>query len=164
MIPVEEFIREYLSIDAYQPSGLVWINHPSKYHATRLKGKPAGAINNGRYYRTSVKGRLTLNHRIVWFLHSGYWPDGVIDHIDGNTTNNNPNNLRDVTHSENSHNNSGRGYYFHKPSNKWLAQIRLNGKTTSLGYFSTKEEARGAYLLAKQTFHPTAPARCFHPK
>lgn len=157
----DEFIHNYLCIDRLADGGLCWLGHPSKYQSPRVQGKAAGAVNNRGYYRTSIRGRLFLNHRIVWFIHNGKWPEGYIDHIDGDTANNNIENMRDVTPGQNSHNNLGKGYYFHKPSGKWLAQIRVDGKTKSLGYFLTVEDARSAYLKAKEMLHPTAPGRCF---
>lgn len=45
--------------------------------------------------------------------------------------------------------NKALGYCFIKSRNKFLAQIRLNGKRKFLGYFNTKEEASEAYLKAK---------------
>lgn len=43
-----------------------------------------------------------LVHRIVWELHNGPIPEGlVIDHIDGNTSNNRLNNLRCISSKDN---------------------------------------------------------------
>jgi len=72
-----------------------------------------------------------------------------IDHIDNNRTNNNVNNLRWVTKSENgmnrlmrSDNTSGfKGVYFDKSRNKWQAEIMINGKKIHIGRFYTKEDA-----------------------
>jgi hypothetical protein len=79
----------------------------------------------------------------------------IIDHIDNNRTNNNVSNLRFVTKSENgmnrlmsSNNTSGiKGVCFHKPSNKWTAQIQLNGKKIHIGYYDTNEDASEARKL-----------------
>ena len=38
-----------------------------------------------------------------------------------------------------------KGVYFNKSSNKWTAQIRINGKSKHLGYFKTELEAHKAY-------------------
>ncbi|WP_076738056.1 HNH endonuclease signature motif containing protein, partial [Cronobacter sakazakii] len=108
-----------------------------------------------------VQGKNLYNHRIVYFLHHGHWPVGEVDHIDGNPGNNHPDNLRDVTHSENQQNIPARGYYWHKPARRWQARIKVNGKLHSLGLYPTEAEARAAYLNAKAQLHPTAPARCY---
>jgi len=78
-----------------------------------------------------------------------------VDHIDNNRTNNNVNNLRWVTKSENSmnaslssNNTSGiKGISFHKASNKWQAIIQLNGKNKHIGLYNTKEDAIEARKL-----------------
>jgi hypothetical protein len=72
-----------------------------------------------------------------------------IDHINNDKLNNNVNNLRWASYSENSQNRSMRkdntsgikGIYFKKQLNKWCAQIKLNGKNKNLGYFESKEDA-----------------------
>ncbi|RZK41018.1 MAG: AP2 domain-containing protein, partial [Hymenobacter sp.] len=42
------------------------------------------------------------------------------------------------------------GTTFEKNRGRWKAQGRLNGKTKSLGYFDTQEEAYAAVVKAKQ--------------
>lgn len=72
-----------------------------------------------------------------------------IDHIDHNRTNNRADNLQWVDPKENarkrlmmSNNTSGiTGVYFNKPTGKWMAYIRKEGKMTYLGLFDSKEEA-----------------------
>jgi hypothetical protein len=81
-----------------------------------------------------------------------------VDHIDGNKLNNNINNLRWVSASENQHNRkTAKGYYRNKQHNKWQAQININKKIHFLGFYDTAEEARQAYLDAKKIHHPTSP-------
>ena len=41
-----------------------------------------------------------------------------------------------------------KGVYFHKASNKWQSQIRINGKRKHLGCFKTELEAHNAYQNA----------------
>ena len=75
-----------------------------------------------------------------------------VDHIDNNPSNNNLTNLRWATLTENQmnrkisiDNTSGtKGVYFHKPNNKWYAQIIIHGKKTYLGCFETIESAAAA--------------------
>ena len=42
-----------------------------------------------------------------------------------------------------------KGYTFNKNKKKWQAQIRLNGKKKTLGYFDNETDAHKAYLRAK---------------
>jgi hypothetical protein len=95
-----------------------------------------------------------LSHRLAWYLHYGHLPVNSIDHIDGNRSNNKIDNLRDVTHQQNHWNRTtAKGYYFNKTLNKFYAQICINREVKHLGYFHTKQEARNAYLKAKETYH-----------
>ena len=43
-------------------------------------------------------------HRVIWALHYGKFPNGVIDHIDGDSSNNRLDNLRSVSQSKNNTN------------------------------------------------------------
>ena len=46
-----------------------------------------------------------------------------------------------------------KGYYFNKPSKKWLAHIKINKKQIHLGLFDTPGEASEAYQKAKLIYH-----------
>ena len=90
------------------------------------------------------------------------------DHEDRNELNNRKYNLRSCTHQENcrnkgirSDNKSGiTGVYFSKETNKWRAQIRINGKNTMLYYGNSKEDAIKARLKAeKEYFGKFAPQK-----
>ena len=103
------------------------------------------------------KRKLYYAHRIIYSLYNPDWdlhnPKLFIDHIDGNTQNNNISNLRNVTNQENGFNRDVKGYCFHKETEKYKARIGLNGKDIHLGYFDTEEEAHQAYLNAKKIYH-----------
>ena len=79
-----------------------------------------------------------------------------VDHIDGDKTNNHYENLRPATHAENNRNRSKRAnatskYYgvcFHKKSNKWNAQIQIEGIRKNLGFFTDEKEAAAAFNAA----------------
>ena len=72
-----------------------------------------------------------------------------VDHVDHDRKNNHLLNLRWATHTENaqnalikSTNTSGViGVCWYKPTSKWYAQIRINGKNKNLGYFVNKDDA-----------------------
>lgn len=93
-------------------------------------------------------------HRVIYFLYTGVWPLGVVDHINGDWLDNRPENLRDVTQSENTksyapaHKDSSsrfRGVHWFKRDSRWQAQIMCNGKRYHIGYFNTEEEAALAW-------------------
>jgi hypothetical protein len=72
----------------------------------------------------------------------------LVDHIDRNKLNNNLENLRWVTKSQNCRNIDCKGYYWHKRDQKYRAQYSLNKKIHHVGNYKTEEEARAAYLNA----------------
>lgn len=82
----------------------------------RRKGKVAGSpieSNGGYRYLSLGKGGKVFSamaHRIIWGLAYGEFApeDKVIDHIDGDPDNNRLENLRVVTHKENSRNKGRR--------------------------------------------------------
>jgi hypothetical protein len=77
-------------------------------------------------------------------------PDNLplIDHIDRDRQNNNLENLRWVTRSQNMRNKDCKGYHWYKRMKKWKAEYCLNGKIHHIGYYKTEQEAREAYLNA----------------
>jgi len=94
-----------------------------------------------------------LGHHFAW-----YWVNkecvNCLDHINGIKTDNCISNLRSVTHQQNHMNRTtAKGYHWHKSKNKWKASIKLNGKTIHLGLFNTEEDARAAYITAKEKYH-----------
>ena len=116
------------------------------------KKHSSGYIECRVYYAN--KPFLIQGHRLVWFLHYGALPINSIDHIDGNRTNNKIDNLRDVTHQQNMWNRTNaKGYAFDKYKKKFCAHIGINRKKKHLGFFNTEQEARNAYLKAKEIYH-----------
>jgi hypothetical protein len=115
----------------------------------------------GRNHYGYIKIALYLNkkqynlraHQFAW-----YWVNkecvNEIDHINGIRNDNRIENLRSVTRNQNQWNRlTVKGYYFNKVKNKWISRIKLNGKKIYLGSYNTEEEARNAYLAAKQIYH-----------
>ena len=92
-------LNERFEIDPSCRSGLRWKINPSGPWA--CKGDPTGGLNSGGYYQTKVNGTLYYNHRLVWKMTTGNDPVNVIDHIDGDTSNNAFSNLQDITQAQN---------------------------------------------------------------
>jgi hypothetical protein len=107
--------------------------------------------NTGYCRRTDNKNKKTiLMHRVIM----NPPPNMEIDHINGNRQDNRRCNLRIVTKQQNAFNRPRvKGYSWHKSSNKWQAYICLNGKLQYLGSYSNEQEARDAYLAAKEKHH-----------
>lgn len=129
------------------------------YHrrwTTRFAGKEAGTVCKRDGYRVvclSHNGlaKLLRAHRVIWALHHQGLPCPTldIDHINGVRADNHVGNLRLVAHLDNlrnakmrSDNTTGiNGVSWHKAKGKWMAHIRIEGKSKHLGYFDDIEEA-----------------------
>lgn len=150
-----EYLRTRLSYDP-ETGELRW----KQLRYSSLIGKSAGWLMASGYQRIDLKSRNFYVHRVAWALHYGVWPDGPIDHIDGNRSNNQIDNLRLVTPSQHSMNRSvqknnklgAKGVCFHKPTKKYTAQIHVNRTKKHLGLFNTIEEAKAAYDAAAEKF------------
>lgn len=147
-------LSDYLEINNRSQSGLVWKKSPgAKINA----GDPAfTTVTRSGYYAGKFCGARLSAHVVVFFLHNGFLPKGEVDHIDGDRTNNDPKNLRDVSRSVNAQNRKkAKGYSFHKRINKYIATINEpgTGKRLHLGYFENEIDARNAYLTAKRSLH-----------
>jgi hypothetical protein len=94
----EEILKDYdydaaLFMFFFKPSG-------------RSRRKRAGQMAQG-YIRLSVAGKSWAVHRLIWKLHTGRDPVGLIDHINGVRYDNRIENLRDVSAQANNLNKHG---------------------------------------------------------
>jgi hypothetical protein len=120
--------------------------------------KKVGSLNQNRYITIGYKNKYLLAHRLVFLLHHGYIPD-VVDHIDGNPSHNNINNLRAATKSTNAMNRSARSdsktgiknVYPYKKG--WAVNINVNKKRTHIGYFKDIELAELVAMEARDLYH-----------
>lgn len=85
----------------------------------------------------------------------------LIDHIDGNTLNNQKSNLRYCSYAENARNQRKRlgtssrykGIYWVTKRSKWHCRIMINYKYICIGYFDCEKEAAQAYNKAAIIYH-----------
>ena len=111
-----------------------------------VRGYPAVSMSNAH-----TKRRTRYVHDLVAAAFIGPRPEGHdIDHLDRDRANNSPDNLRYVSRSANLHNGGAKGFGYCKVTGKWDARISRNNKKVHLGRFDTPEEARAAYVAAKQ--------------
>lgn len=66
-------------------------------------GDPAGC-NSWGYRVIRIDGRLYGAHRLVWLYVHGRWPDAMIDHVNGDRSDNRIENLREANSVQNAHN------------------------------------------------------------
>lgn len=118
-----------------------------------IRGTQAGSLSGGGYRAVRFDGRTYKVHRLAWLIVTGCWPNGQIDHIDCNPSNNRWENLREATHQQNTANakirrDNSSGFKGVKPL-KGKFQARLgNGGCVHIGTFDTAEEASRAYQEA----------------
>jgi hypothetical protein len=111
--------------------------------------RPALNTPDKRGYRTGhLLSKPVKAHRIIWAMVHGEWPQGDIDHIDGDAANNRIENLREVTHAINGrnmrlkkNNQSGACGVTQRPSGRWVAKLQVDGRQITVGTFDTMSEA-----------------------
>ena len=155
MIKQEPSQPRLLELFDYASGRLFWRKPPHKRSHLRA-GDRAGTTDTSGYRRIRIKGKLFLEHRLIWIYHNGPIPDGLlIDHIDGDVSNNRIENLQPLSQRDNTV--KGRlvtakksklpvGVYLECRTRvpTYLAKVRHNGKRECLGTFHTPEEAFAA--------------------
>lgn len=127
---------------------------------TRFAGKAAGTLDKSTgYLCLRIFDRKVWAHRAAFALASGEWPE-VIDHLNGNKSDNRFANLASGSQAQNmknlrryERNKSGAtGVTWDKERGKWFASIKANGKTKSLGRFARFDDAVAARKAAEEEF------------
>ena len=127
----------------------------------RRVGDRAGNVRSDGYTTISVDGVQYLAHRLAWLVCHGSWPDGDIDHINGDAADNRIANIRVATPSQNlanskrsRRNRSGhKGVHYDSHYRRWYATMRLKGKYVFVGSYLSKEDAVAARSKAGRDLH-----------
>lgn len=151
-LPSQERLKELLDYDP--ETGLFyWKVKPS---VLVRAGSKAGYTRKDNYVAIKVDKQLFLAHRLAWKYVHGTDPVNVVDHKNGDPSDNRISNLQHVTQRQNTENNHlAKGVSWHSDKQKWYARIYVNGVQKFLGYFDCPLIARLAYLDAKDKYHPT---------
>ena len=121
----------------------------------RHPGDMAGTKDPHGYTLVSVNGQRYLAHRIIFYMLTGQWPE-IVDHINGDPTDNRIENLRASSHRLNKANSKIRtdnalGIKGVSPMSNGTFKAICDGKY--LGLFKTIEDAHAAYKrIAKEAF------------
>jgi hypothetical protein len=117
-----------------------------------FSGTKAGSPSHG-YLTIMVDGKNYRCHRLAWLYVYGEFPNGHLDHINREKTDNRISNLRVASKKQNAentgiqaNNKSGhRGVFWNSQKSKWHARIKHHGKTLHLGFFDDPLNASNAY-------------------
>jgi hypothetical protein len=150
---MNEELYKYMStqVEYDSDTGLFYWNSPRANNKIQA-GDVAGSLHPTGYVKLSFahegRTRSISAHRLAYYMSYGKLPK-VIDHANGNGSDNRIENLREATHQQNRMNARVRidnaskvtGVYYRKDCDKWRAEICKDGNRTHLGFFKTKEEA-----------------------
>lgn len=119
----------------------------------RLKsnGLFVSTLTSRGYRQVYLEARQYLLHRLIFFWHHGYFPK-IVDHIDGDISNNRIENLQGCNQKVNiakaklfNTNKTGfKGVHFNKAANKYESYYWENYKKIYCGLYATAEEAYNA--------------------
>jgi hypothetical protein len=146
-------VNEHLS---YNPeTGLfIWRTKRGRKSANSV----AGSVGDRGYILINAFGKRMYAHRLAVLAMTGEFPPDVVDHINGDKSDNRWGNLRSCTQSVNMENrqghqrNSKTSLLGSSPHvcGKFMAQITRNGTHRYLGLYKTAAEAHSAYLAASK--------------
>lgn len=125
-----------------------------KWHFNKKNKRGNGYAQRSKHVKLGVNSYSTK----TIYLHGEILrTDEEVDHINGNTLDCRKSNLRPANRTQQMQNTRSRsgsssgyvGVHIHKLTGKWRAQIRIGGKTKSLGLFQSEElayQARMSYI------------------
>lgn len=140
-------LRELLYYESTS-GNFLWVAKSSPKSNYIKIGDIAGSRDNG-CIRIKVHKKSYLAHRLVWLYVYGKFPEKLLDHVDGNRSNNKVDNLREATSAQNTlnqrlrvSNTSGfKGVSKQGEVDKWRAYCSVNGEIIYLWLYDTPEEA-----------------------
>ena len=149
--------EQLLHIFEYKDGQLYWKNPIAKNVKV---GSLAGHINKKSYCKIIIDGKSFFAHRLIFTMHTGLSPE-MVDHIDRNPLNNNIDNLRAATRSQNVVNSvlrkdssSGvKGVSWHKRQKKWNVRIQVGKTRMHVGSFDDFELAELVSAMAREKYH-----------
>lgn len=167
-LPPPEALRGLLLYDP-ESGKLFWKERPRRMFNSnracstwnaRFSGKEAFTTKTKGYLNGRVNGLGVQAHRVAWAIYFKEHPTKLIDHINGNKSDNRISNLRSATKSINAkntklntNNTSGvPGVWWSTKRKRWLAELKTNYVKIHLGAFETFDEAAAARLKANPIY------------
>lgn len=147
--------KELLRLLSYSGETGIFIWLQDRNFGQFQAGSRAGHRCNSLNYRAvKIFGRTYKEHRLAWFYIHGEWPPEMVDHVDGDPTNNKIANLRLATRKQNAANRKVDRKHsvglkgVSRSGNRFYAKIYFEEKLRALGGYATAEEAHAAYCMA----------------
>lgn len=148
-------VIDLVEYDETSPSCLRW-KQDVKSIGPRKPGAAVGNKTNNGCYQCKLNGANYLAHRIVMVLH-GCDVDGMlVDHINGDPSDNRISNLRLCTDAENSRNRKVQynntsgvpGVHYNASKRIWVAQVKIGAKNKERSFSVGKHGYYFAKILA----------------
>ena len=160
------------SPDSFRQEGKRPASDAAKTWNAQYAGKRVDHVDPSTgYIRAAVLGSRLYAHRIAWAMHYGEHPLNLVDHTNGDKTDNRISNLRAATRADNQHNRKAVpkvngnptsspycGVYLNRRSNRWIARIRAyepdkGSVQHGLGTYGCQTAAALAYDAAARRLH-----------
>lgn len=148
-----DYLHDYFE---YRDDGtLVW----KVDRRLKTKGKEAGARRPDGYVCIRLGKQRWLAHRIIFAMWHGHLPE-VIDHIDGDPSNNRIENLREADGSKNqqnrkidSRNKVGvKNVYWHARDKNYGVRMKVGGRVLTVAYCKDLELADLVATMAREKY------------
>jgi hypothetical protein len=156
-LPPLDFLQENFEVDAEH--GKIIRKTKSKQ---RMPGSFAGTRMLDGYYQMGILGKRYLVHRVIYYMTTGKDPFGYhVDHINGDVSDNRPENLRLATQVENlrhrakmvSSNKSGyRNVSWNNHWKRWQVSVTVEGKRIQRKFQNIEDAAKCAAELRAKHF------------
>jgi hypothetical protein len=163
-LPPIEILNDFIHLDIetgvayWKPRELKYFNNNTpaqKSWNSRYATKKVGCIDSLGYTIIKIFDQRYKLHRIIFKMSNGYDPL-LIDHINGDKSDNRPSNLRSVTASENSKNrcisskNTSGFMGVTKRKNKFLGYVHGKEKYISQSFDTYEEASEYAINIRKE--------------
>jgi len=104
---------------------------------------------NQKHLVFTIEGKTIAVHRAVWCIHHAQWPEGNLEHINGDTLDNRIENLRMATprqkpKSAKRASNTGHRYIYKNACGSFTVKHKVSGKTHQQTYLSL-DDAKAQY-------------------
>ena len=127
-------------------------------YARKIAGCSKGPAEQNRW-KIAINDRAFHGHKLAWFHYYGDWPSRIIDHINGDASDNRIANLRLVNETQSvqnrgiSRNNTTghKGVTYSTTAKRWRARIGVNYKEV-MTYHDTFESAVEGRLALEREF------------